>query len=66
MSGVVRTHHLVTCMPAIVREFGWRTYGRCVRKALFAGKRVTFLECVALGVAAEPGAPPDPLARCHG
>jgi hypothetical protein len=66
MSGVVRTHHLVTCMPAIVREFGWRTYVRCVRKTLFAGKRVTFLECVALGVAAEPGAPADPLARCHG
>jgi hypothetical protein len=53
-------------MPAIVREFGWRTYGRCVRKALFAGKRVTFLECVALGVAAEPETPADPLAGCPG
>jgi hypothetical protein len=53
-------------MPAIVREFGWRTYGRCVRKALFAGKRVTFLECVALGVAAESATPADPLADCHG
>jgi hypothetical protein len=53
-------------MPAIVREFGWRTYGICVRKTLFAGKRVTFLECVALGVAAEPVAPADPLARCDG
>jgi hypothetical protein len=53
MSGLVRTHHLVTCLPAIVGEFGWRTYARCVRKALFTLRPVTFLECVALGVAAE-------------
>jgi hypothetical protein len=53
-------------MPAIVREFGWRTYGRCVRKTLFAGKRVTFLECVALGVATESEPPADRLARCPG
>jgi hypothetical protein len=56
MSGLVRTHHLVTCMPAIVREFGWRTYARCVRKTLFAPGPVTFLECVALGVDAEADA----------
>jgi hypothetical protein len=54
MSGLIRTHHLVTCLPAIVGEFGWRTYARCVCKALFAPRPVTFLECIALGVAAEP------------
>jgi hypothetical protein len=48
MKGLVRTHHLVSCAPTIVRCFGLRSYVRCVVKTIFSHEPVTFLQCVAI------------------
>ncbi len=46
MVGFITTRHLITHAPMILREFGPRTYWRCVRTCLFSSKPTTFLQCV--------------------
>lgn len=46
MSGVITTRHLILHADVIVREFGWRIYGRCVVRSLLSPRPVTFVECV--------------------
>ena len=45
MHGLIRTRHLVTQAPTIVREFGGRVYLRCLWN-LVCRRRCTFLEAI--------------------
>ena len=47
MDGLITTRHLLSHSTLIVGEFGLRCYLRCLQRALFSSRRVTFLECVA-------------------
>lgn len=46
MSGVIETRHLITHAHVIIYHFGFTTYLRCIIRALFSDKPVTFLDCI--------------------
>lgn len=43
MAGRIKTIHLITYLPLIVREYGWATY---IRACWVSAKGGTFLEAV--------------------
>jgi hypothetical protein len=45
MRGVITGRDVLLNAPTIVREFGARTYARCI-VALLLRRRTTFLDCV--------------------
>lgn len=46
MRGCVTTRHLITHAGLIMREFGLKTYLRCLYRCLHSPGEVTFLECI--------------------
>ena len=46
MSGVITTKHLISHAHVIIFHFGLGVYLRCISRALFSHKPITFLDCI--------------------